>query len=145
MAVSTRVIDCDQDLLRSARQVRRAAGDGLLFVVAWAPEEPAHCSFPGLLAALPAHAAVILTGNNGDSFEWESMTIGDLRAAADEYDKRWIVIEPEPRRAIIGVMQQVSDSDILFVLRPPTASARLINLWMGRGEEYRSQLRPWDQ
>ena len=141
----TEMILCADEFREIARQLRGASANARVFVVAWAPTSPAETSLADLLAALPPKAAVILTGSYGGLPVWKALTTGDLRALADQFTNRWIVIEPDPRQAVVGAMQQLADEDALLILRPPTVSTREVEYWIEAVEQYRELSQAWDE
>lgn len=112
--------------------------DQRLAVVVWANQSQ---PLPELLAQLPAQTAVVLTGN---AWAEQAFVAGDLRAFAAEFSLRWIVEEPDPRRAIVGLVQQLEPTQTLVVIAPAPDLGSTMTAWVERGRQLRGELEPWE-
>lgn len=93
-----------------------------------------------------AHAARItgtltLVASDADRLAWGALTEADLRAAACANRAARVLVEPDPKRAVVGSMQWLRPGDAFCVLWPAERGAAALEGLIALGAAWRGA---WD-
>lgn len=102
---------------------------------------PAH-AFSALVRAGVSVGTFVLVASEDDRRLWGALTESDLRALARGGGARSILVEPDPKRAVIGAMQWLEPHDTFCVLWPNEPDRPALEAYVASGAAWRCS---WDE
>jgi len=106
-----------EDLAATLEACAALPREGNLALVVWLPPQLSRDRAERALAYAGRIAATLtLVAGDAERLAWGALAEGDIRAAASTERPVPVLVEPDPRRAVVGSMQLLRRGDALCVL-----------------------------
>lgn len=138
---SSRPDDVDAALTACSRLVRGGASTLVLWLPrALSPEQV--CRALGRAATVAE--TLVLIADDRDRYRWGALGKSDVRAVARRGGREGgrVLIEPDPRRAVVGAMQWLGPGDSLYILWPDEPDRLALDGLIALGAAWRGA---WDE
>lgn len=143
-AIGVWVGSCGPDDVDAALTACSRLG-GASTLVLWLPRAlaPEHvCRALGRAATVAE--TLVLIANDRDRYRWGALGDSDVRAVARRGGREngRVLIEPDPRRAVVGAMQWLGPGDSLYILWPDEPDCLALDGLIALGAAWRGA---WDE